>query len=419
MYSPYLIDRMTRVRTTREFSIAKYDRALLPRGHGQLMTMAGTFTRRYPSRDHCMQMMSFFSTSSGLVIHTKDSTGSLSDWEVIPGNKLRIHFYGPEPEIEMQVIPPTVEAAALVYKKWALRQPWAQQTRQRAPDYGVIATAPNPNLAQQAISLETLSKRFPSPMAAWITNWRKYPFDNAFPNYEPNSRQNFSKLLSNLKHARCDAFPYINALLWDERLAEFQLGESVAVQSRFLSYRPYSQTAPWLLYACPASEEWQRVIVETRESLRDAEDYLSSGIYLDMLVAAGPFLCFSKDHAHRPGDPLAWQQGVRKILSMMKGSIMSEGNAEIYLNQVDLLLMHLFTEQRDTVPLWNLVYGDLSRVVGWRMPNSVTPITVGNEIDRAVSFGASCYGSPWMTHAIQEALLTPGFRELATRLGIT
>ena len=157
-------------RTTREFSIKGYNRVLLPRGHGQLIEITKPITRRYPSRDHCMQMMAFFSESSGLLIHTKDSVGYLSDWEILPGDKLRIQFYGPEPEIETQVIPPTIEAAAAIYKRWAIQQSWATKRRETAPELSLIAVAANPNLKQQLLSIRMLTEKFPSPMGAWMTH---------------------------------------------------------------------------------------------------------------------------------------------------------------------------------------------------------------------------------------------------------
>ena len=139
LHSSSAIGPVRNLRLMREFSIKGYNQVLLPRGHGQLIDLTKSFTRRYPSRDHCMQMAAFFSKSSGLLIHTKDSVGYLSDWEIIPGDKLRIHFYGPEPAIAVATIPPTIEAAAAYYKQWALQQTWALKRRQNALKLNLIA----------------------------------------------------------------------------------------------------------------------------------------------------------------------------------------------------------------------------------------------------------------------------------------
>ena len=357
-----------------------------------------------------MQMVAFFSESSGLLIHTKDPVGYLSDWEIIPGDKLRIYFHGPEPDIEIRSIPPQIEAAAEYYKQWARQQTWALKRRRNAFSFSLIAVAPNPNMSRQYLSIKKLSDTFPPPIGAWVTQWRRHAFDDMFPDYEPRDRQAFASLLSGLKNLQCTAFPYINALLWDDRLKSFTLSEAVALRNKDGSLLQYNKKLSWLMYACPASKAWQDIVIQSRRSLLDSEGVLSSGVYLDMLIAAGPFLCFASDHGHTPGDPLAWQRGVNNILSSIEGMIMSEGNAEIYLNRVDALLMHLYTERVDTVPLWKLVYGDLTTSVGWQMPSAPTPDQLSAEIARAKTFGAGCNGSPWMTHTVQEMLLTPEFK---------
>jgi hypothetical protein len=364
-----------------------------------------------------MQMAAFFSESAGLFVQTKDPNGSLSDWEILPGEALRLHFYGPEPEIETKAIAPTIEAAAEPYKRWATQQSWAAPNKRASLGLSLIAVASNPTLERQLASIRLLAEKFPTPIGAWLTQWRRYAFDTMYPDYEPSDSKAFADLLSNLKRLRCITFPYMNALLMDERLKSFGLRESVALRARDGSLVHYSKKLPWLVYACPAAQIWQDTILGSRRSLKDAEGVLSSGIYLDMLVAAGPFLCFASNHGHEPGDPLAWQQGVMKILRSTEGVIMSEGNAEIYANQVDALLMHLYTDRPDTVPLWKLVYGDLTASVGWYMPSSPSPEQLEVELARAKRFGVSCHGSPWMTHVVQEALLTPSFDHVLRSVG--
>lgn len=413
---PKVPDARAQIRVTREINIKGYNRALLPCGHGQLIELNRPIIRRYPSRDHCMQMMAFFSNSSGLLIQTKDSVGYLSDWQIIPGDKLRIHFYGPEPEIETRLVSPTIEAAAEHYRNWAVQQTWSKK-RQAGKEPSIIAVAPDKNCRQQLRSIRRLYEEFPSPIGAWLTQWRRYEFDSMYPDYEANDPAGFATLLSELKSLGCIAYPYINALLWDDRLKSFSWGSSVAVRDKEGKVIQYNKKLSHLKYACPGSKIWRDVISQARNSLLDSEGIISSGVYLDMLVAAGPFLCFATDHDHEPGDPLAWQRGVREILASTGGMVMSEGNAEIYIDKVDALLMHLYTERADTVPLWNFVYGDLTTSVGWQMPNSPTPEQLETELARAKRFGVSCNGSPWMTHKIQEALMTPRFKRSFLNIG--
>jgi len=266
--------------------------------------------------------------------------------------------------------------------------------------------AVNPNMVGQLDSIKKLSATFPAPMGAWITQWRRYTFDTMYPDYIPIDPAGFSALLAGLKKLQCTAFPYVNALLWDDRLTSFTQSGAAALRNKHGDFVGYSPIFPGLKYGCPASKVWQDTIIEARKSMVDSDGMLSSGVYLDMLVAEWPFFCFATNHGHAPGDPLAWQKGVRKILSATEGIIMSEGNAEIYIDAVDALLMHEFTDQPDTVPLWKYVYGDVATSVGWQMPSAPTPDQLNAQLARAKLFGASCGGSPWMTHTIQESLLT-------------
>ena len=92
---------------------------------------------------------------------------------------------------------------------------------------------------------------------------------------------------------------------------------------------------------------------------------------------------------------------------------MVEGNAEIYLDRVDYLLMHLYTDQPDAVPLWKLVYGDLAYPVGWRLPPAVTGEQLRSAMRRARDFGVGAGATPWMTSEPESALFERGAAQSA------
>src|SRR5262249_53567624 len=151
--------------------------------------------------------------------------------------------------IEIRNIPPTIEAAAESYKQWARQQTWAALKRnQNASPLSLIAVAPNPNMSEQYLSIRKLSDVFPPPMGAWITQWRRYEFDTYYPDYEPGDRQGFAALLSKLKKLQCTAFPYVNALLWDDRLSSSTPREAVALRTKDGDFLRYSPVLPWLKY---------------------------------------------------------------------------------------------------------------------------------------------------------------------------
>jgi hypothetical protein len=357
-----------------------------------------------------MQMAAFFSETRGLLVHTTDPRGSVTDWEILPGDRLRIHFYGPEVDVNLIEIPPTVEAAASAYREWAVRQAWAAGPHRPLPRLDLIATASTPELSAQSRVLQPLLDAFPNATAAWLTQWRRHAFDTMYPDYEPRSWGDFYESCDALRRRNCAVLPYVNALLWDIHLKAWIGGQSVAIRNQHGAMVKYSHKLPSLHYACPASSLWQSVMSAALSKIQAGEQG-AAGVYLDMALAAPPILCFAEGHGHALGDPFAWQTGVRSLLKQARGLVMSEGCAEIYLNDVDLPLMHLYAAATDTVPLWLHVYGERTPGVGWAISPSASEQEFLREVQRAVSFGAAALGSPWLHHVFQERLMTPEYKD--------
>ena len=87
-----------------ETSLAGFEKALLPREHGQLTSSLLPVRRRYPSREHCMQMAAFFGPNGGLLVYVKDSSTPPSEWTVSLGDRLQIEFFGKRPEFVVKRI---------------------------------------------------------------------------------------------------------------------------------------------------------------------------------------------------------------------------------------------------------------------------------------------------------------------------
>jgi hypothetical protein len=400
-------------RRTREIDISGYDSALLPREHGQLTRLSGTLRRRYPSREHCMQMAAFFSEHRGLLVIVKDARGGICDWEIRPGSRLTIQFYGDVPEVETVPIPPTLEAAAAGYRQWAARQSWVTGRRRASWPLNFFSVASQSSQTAEQAHLQRVLESTAAPIGVWFTQWRRYPFDHMYPDYAAREPQQFARTLGLLRSRGALALPYVNGLLWDQALADFQAGAQVALRTQAHDTVPYNAALNNLRYACPHSPLWQDRIAQARASLSDADGKPSDGIYLDMLAAAEPAMCWSADHGHEPGDPSAWQRGIRALLQRIDGAIMVEGNAEVYLDCVDYLLMHLYTDQADAVPLWQLVYGDQAYPVGWRLPAAVTAAQLRTTLERARRFGVGAGATPWMTAEPERALFDRGVAQAA------
>lgn len=385
-------------KVTLEFDISSYQKALLPREHGQLLQLNQTLIRRYPSREQCMQMAAFFNSSEGLLVIANDPSGGVADWEIRPGAKLRIHFYGSVPEVKTYRIKPTLEAAAAIYREWALNQSWVRQRTRNSRSLDFIVVASNSSLTLEKQHIDNVQRTVGGSVAVWFTQWRRHAFDRMYPDYVPREPAQFADLLASLSNSDTLALPYVNSMLWDEQFTGFQsTGQKIAVRSEEQKSVSYNKQMEFLRYACPHATVWQKRVVDARNGILDANGKNSSGIYLDMLAAAAPILCYDNQHGHPQGDAYAWQRGLRALLQQTKGSIMVEGCAEIYLDLVDYLLMHLYTAQADQVPLWNAVYGDLVQPVGWSIPAGINPPTMNTLIQRASTFGVGARATPWMT----------------------
>ncbi|QOJ32012.1 MAG: hypothetical protein HRU81_07845 [Gammaproteobacteria bacterium] len=398
---------------SREFDISTYDSILLPREHGQLTSSLAPIFRRYPSRDHCMQMAAFFSAKKGLLVFSKDADGQSSDWAIYPRRKLRITFHGKTPEVEAVEIPPTIEAAAAVYREWALKQTWASWTKAHKNDFSWCVVASSPDSDVQGRYLDEIYADFPRPIGVWFTQYRRHAFDTMYPDYRARDEGGFGLLMRRARAAGAVALPYVNGLLWDQRLESFRaIGNRVAVRGRFGGLISYSNTLQDLCYACPASPEWREIIRKARGALNDLDGQRAGGIYLDMVLATPPLVCWSDQHGHEPGDPNAWQQGIRELLGEMAGVVVSEGCAEVYLDKTSYALMHLYSQSSDSVPLWRRVYGAGPPSLGWSLPTDVSVARLQGELGRIRQFGTAAMGSPWMTKIPEQTLMTSGVRRL-------
>ena len=210
-------------RDTIEIDISGYEQVLLPREHGQLTSDPRTIRRRYPSRDHCMQMTAFLGPRRGLLVYSKDPQASIADWEVEPHRVLRIHFYGATPQVVQQEIEPSVRAAAAGYREWATSQSWAKDRSRKTEILNLISVASNPNVAGQRAHLNKIFDLVDPPVGAWFTQWRRFPFDTMYPDYVAGDARNFPLLLRELRESGRLAFPYVNGMLWDYEVGKLHV----------------------------------------------------------------------------------------------------------------------------------------------------------------------------------------------------
>lgn len=384
-----------------EIDVSRFTHAIFPREHGQLVDMnmlAAPLVRRYPSREHCMQMAAFYNSTEAILVIGNDPAAAICDWILYPNKKLTLTNYGKAITPLIVKVDPNVFSIANAYRKWVEHQYWMKPVREKRKNIDFFSVASMSDFNIEKEHFKNIRRNIAGNIGVWFTQWRRYPFDKMYPDYVAKDKAKFFSLIKYLEINSAIAMPYINSLLVDvNNKMLLPIEDKVLLKDSSGGRRIYSHKANYLSYACPGSRLWKELIASACLNSYQGMDAAKHGIYLDMLAAASPELCWSSDHGHTPGDAFGWQRGLLELLREMKGVVMVEGCAEIYLNSVDYCLMHLYTRRIDSIPLWRYVYGDLGKAVGWTLSERSTKADFQAERLRMNDFGIkSRYGSPWM-----------------------
>ncbi|MCF6174309.1 MAG: DUF6259 domain-containing protein [Victivallaceae bacterium] len=432
-----------------------YTEMLVPAYHGKLLA-TGAYSSRYPSTYHNMQLMAFRNPATNQIfyVQTQDPNGQVIDWAVAGSSgsynlTLTIFSLSSTFPANFYITDTTMTAAthrefyrtvARKYKAWAINQQWAKRKKSAIDNMATMAIAPD---LRQVTMDNTV---FPyidawngEQTGSWITFWRKYwryGIDGALPDYRlgGNATESLSSL-SQLATKNSSSFPYTNALLWDSNIIytsnpqtqlEIDMNEiwtnnpSARYNSAEMIKNSSGQVVAYsnnthMKYICQASAVWKTTFVNACKTM--AGDGWQ-GIYYDMAAFTAPILCYAANHTHDAGDPLVWQDGIRDILSTLESDnqtkellILTEGNAEIYMDLVDAFLSYAETGVTDSnnplrkqVPLFREVYGDIARFIGWQLfpaaipqetVNDLTPTIMNDAIIKAANFGSLCYAAPY------------------------
>jgi hypothetical protein len=433
-----------------DIDLTGYTKVLIPRGHGRIQDVSATFDSLYPSHKQNMQFLLFFNTNSTTAkyVQTKDSAANVTRWQIITEagtGKRMLHLctyaasFPAYDNINVTVDPDKPYlAAADKYRDWAFNQSWAKRKPSKMDSTKYIALAASPYLNyQQSDILEPLfdelnesDSSIDNPATGtWITRWRGDEFDYNYPDYwNPTILGSgvFANHLSWVAAQGSVPLPYINAQLWDQHTTSvksntYQYSADNMVKNSLGIVTPY-KACPFpnrplerykdenhcLVFACPSTSMWQDLIIDARDSLLDSTTPTpkkSAGVYYDMLASAEPQMCADTSHDHDVDDPQSWQSSYRALLSNTDGVIMVEGFAEVYIDLVDVFLMNQETNapsdapfaSTSVVPLWNAVYGTISRSAGWYVDQTTqTPSAMLAAAKKAKAFGSWSWGSPWM-----------------------
>jgi hypothetical protein len=367
-----------------------------------LRTAGLRYSARYPSREQSIQLMVFLSESSGLMVFTKEPVGFVCDWHIQDGV---LEIKGPRatnlPEVYVTNIGPFWEEAVEKYREHSV--PVYKSLQGRSEAMAFVSTGSFSNNLDNLRQFQQARKSFGGQIGLWMTQYRHHRFDVGYPDYAPKDRDGYHRILNWSQENDSVVLPYVNGSLYDTTDRDFKASHGDwALRTQDGSLERYSARLKHLAVACPDGP-WGEYIVNLLRGISATEDgQMKNGLYLDVLAATRPRVCWSESHGHVPGDPTAWVSGVTRILKGLAGiSLMLEGNAEPYVAFADGFLMHEYTTRSNSVPLWSSVYGNVSNSYGWDMRRVETANQVERELARAESFGVCALGSPYLTHRIE------------------
>lgn len=424
---------------------------LVPAYQGQLLATAAYGPIRYPSTYQNMQFIAFRNPSTNQVfyVQTQDPNGQVIDWQVLNNSgvyslKLTIYSLGSTFPTGFYITDSTMTAAsqtefyrkvARKYKSWAINQIWAKRKVSRMDHMTTMAVSPDLRDVTMTNDVSPYIDAWGGDRTGcWVTFWRKYwqyGIDGVVPDYRLGGGTESLNSLNLLSGKNCDSYPYTNACLWDSNIiytanpttqlqidmneiwnnnpsARYDANNMIKDSSgQVVAY----SNDPHMKYVCQYPAAWKNTFWNACHVIA-ADGW--KGIYYDMAAFSAPVLCYNASHGHDLGHPLIWQSSIRAILSTLKTdidtknlTIFTEGNAEIYMDQLDAYLAYAETGIVDTtsplkkqVPLFREVYGEIARSVGWQILtpdktiNDLTPALLTSAVKKAANFGSLCYVSP-------------------------
>ena len=287
--------------------------------------------------------------------------------------------------------------ASLIYRGWALAEAaWTRKgplaARGDVPAW-LLATplwllslshAPDDAPATVAATMRAFQSRALANASSFGLHWYRWNtqlFDVDYPVY--TARPGFGDAVASLRRNATGAggpppiysVPYVNGRLFDMALPGWKDGGADGAARRAACHAPgwapyeevYSTSIVNRTFAVmdPSSTFWQNTFASIAEGLRANVSALA-GLYLDQISSYYPQTCFGQ---HNESDPFAWAEGERKLLRAAQGSdddfvVISESNADVYLDSTVNLALYGFLRTCNFVPAFQAVFSGYTVNVG-------------------------------------------------------
>ncbi len=278
--------------------------------------------------------------------------------------------------------------AAERYRTWALRQPWARESRLQkglVPDWvhktgiWVWNRGRSPQVLPPAIALK---ERLGLPVSVFWHWWHGCPYDTGFPEYFPprEGTEPFRSALGDAHGKDVRALVYMNQRLWGMTTKSW-LEEGAA---RFAVKGPDGRIVPEVYNIftkqpcaamCMGTPFWRDKYAGLAE--RAVRELGVDGIYMDQACLSAP--CYDPGHGHPLGSGNFWTAGFRLLADDIRRrapglqpvALAGEGCGETWLAELDLMLSLQVSKERyagqdgwETIPFFHAVYHPLAVLYG-------------------------------------------------------
>ncbi len=263
------------------------------------------------------------------------------------------------------------------YRKWALEQPWARQSRLKtgqtpgwAADTGFWIWNRDHSIGVLPPAIE-MQEYLQLPVSVFWHWWHGCAYDAGFPEYLPPREGNdaFRTALANAQAQGIHAIVYMNQRLWGmetkswaaENAAEYAVKkQDGTIQPEIYNTFTKSPCASMCMGTSFWRNKYAGLAAEAFSSLG------VNGIYMDQ--ACSSLVCYASGHEHTPGGGTYWMEGFQTLASDIRqrcnGIVLAgEGVGESWLPYLDLMLSLQVSMERyaapgrwEPIPFFNAVY---------------------------------------------------------------
>jgi len=382
-------------------------RFLLPANLGELVTMRGVPQKPKRTYYASMQWTALFPAGKkhGYYLDCRDPEHRIKQFDYAYGDG--VFFHSP-----VHFVPLTEENAknftlpyfctfgrfrgswyegAMIYRAWALKQPWVLNRRPPSPKLRNIAMwVWNRGTEEEVIPpAEQLQKDADAPVALDWYWWHSNPYDTDYPEFWPprSGAEKFGNAVSRLNARGIFTQVYTNGMTWDMDTASFaeDHGKRSLQINRdgtptAMMFNPYTRHR--LAIMCGEAPEFHEKMLALAGKLAGCG---LPGLYLDMIGSFAFSPCFNAHHRHVKGGGTYQKDGYYAFVSAVRAAhpelLLSTEYASEMMDLFDSFIMLDTSLERcygspetEAVPAYTAVYHGMTTLFGsYAIPDGVPP----------------------------------------------